>query len=73
METTLAPTLELMPETQLVPVHQQVTDLVADGIEYAEVLDEEKYQKSFITANSQPITMERLASDCIIPVFAKDN
>lgn len=29
--------------------------------------------KHFITANSQPISMESLMNDCIVPVFAKDN
>ena len=37
------------------------------------VADEERYEKSFITANSVPVSMESLAADCIIPVFAKDN
>ena len=35
--------------------------------------EEEKHERSFITANSQPITMESLANDYITPVFARDN
>lgn len=31
------------------------------------VADEERYEKSFITANSVPVSMESLAADCIIP------
>ena len=34
---------------------------------------EEQHERSFITANSQPITLESLGSDYITPVFAKDN
>ena len=35
--------------------------------------EEEKHERSFITANSQPITLESLGSDYITPVFARDN
>jgi hypothetical protein len=34
---------------------------------------EEQHERSFITANSQPITLESLGSDYITPVFARDN
>ena len=34
---------------------------------------EEKHERAFITANSQPITLESLGKDYITPVFAKDN
>ena len=34
---------------------------------------EEQYERSFITANSQPITLESLGTDYITPVFARDN
>ena len=34
---------------------------------------EEQHERSFITANSQPITLESLGTDYITPVFAKDN
>lgn len=35
--------------------------------------EEEKHERSFITANSQPITLESLGTDYITPVFARDN
>ena len=35
--------------------------------------EEEKHERSFITANSQAITLESLGSDYITPVFARDN
>lgn len=35
------------------------------------VADEERYEKSFITANSVPVSMESLAADCIIPGVRK--
>lgn len=35
--------------------------------------EEEQHERSFITANSQPITLESLGTDYITPVFAKDN
>ena len=62
-----------MEETAVLVPSTTTALAVQDGIEEAEIIGEEKYQKSFITANSQPITLELLASDCIIPVFAKDN
>lgn len=34
---------------------------------------EEQHERSFITANSQPITLESLGTDYITPVFARDN
>jgi len=34
---------------------------------------EDKHERSFITANSQPITLESLGTDYITPVFARDN
>ncbi len=35
--------------------------------------EEERHERSFITANSQPITLESLGNDYITPVFARDN
>ncbi|WP_294143145.1 DUF3871 family protein, partial [uncultured Sanguibacteroides sp.] len=33
----------------------------------------EKRRKHFIEANTEPIDMQRLKDDCIVPVFSKDN
>ena len=33
----------------------------------------DKRRKHFIEANTEPIDMIRLKSDCIVPVFSKDN
>lgn len=35
--------------------------------------EEERHERSFITANSQPITLGSLGADYITPVFARDN
>ena len=46
--------------------------LVEDAVVLTE--DEEReHEKVFITANSQPTTLEKLATENIIPVFCRDN
>ena len=67
METTLAisPNLPMVSERQSVMRSQLQVSLSSE--------EEEKHERSFITANSQPITLESLGSDYITPVFAKDN
>lgn len=43
---------------------------VAETVEFREV---EKDRPLFIEANTQAITLQALKSDCIVPVFSKDN
>lgn len=43
---------------------------VAETVEFEEVKDE---RPLFIEANTQAITLQELKSDCIVPVFSKDN
>ena len=66
MEQTLAvaPNLPMVSERQTImrPQLQVIT-----------TNEEEQHERSFITANSQPITLESLGTDYITPVFAKDN
>ena len=38
-----------------------------------EPVRKDKRRKHFIEANTEPIDMTRLKSDCIVPVFSKDN
>lgn len=45
-----------------------------DGnVEDAEIIEDSDPNRHFLTANSNPITMENLTGDCIVPVFCKDN
>lgn len=59
------PTLPMAMERQLSEVRPRMTVLTAE--------QQEKHERVFITANSQPITLESLGTDYITPVFAKDN
>ena len=46
---------------------------IAETVDYMEVEQSKKDNPHFIEANTKEVELQHLKSDCIVPVFSKDN